>query len=31
MRERTELLSGRFSIKSRLGVGTRIKVGFAIL
>jgi len=30
MRERTELLSGRFSIKSRLGVGTRIKVGFAI-
>lgn len=31
MRERTELLSGRFSLKSRVGSGTRLKAGFAIL
>lgn len=31
MRERTELLSGRFSLKSRPGSGTRLKAGFAIL
>lgn len=31
MRERTELLSGRFSLKSRAGLGTRIKAGFAII
>ena len=31
MRERTELLSGRFSLKSRPGSGTRLRAGFTIL
>lgn len=31
MRERTELLSGRFNLKSRPGMGTRVRAGFAIL
>jgi len=31
MRERTELLSGRFSLKSRVGLGTKIRAGFAII
>ncbi len=31
MRERTELLSGRFSLKSRAGFGTKIRAGFAII
>ncbi|MCP4598257.1 cache domain-containing protein [Neptuniibacter sp.] len=31
MRERTELISGRFSMRSKPGAGTRIRAGFAIV
>lgn len=31
MRERTELLSGRFSIRTKEGAGSRIRAGFSIL
>lgn len=31
MRERTELLSGRFNVKSKPGSGTRVRAGFAII
>jgi len=31
MRERTELLSGRFSVKSRMGSGTKIRAGFTVI
>lgn len=31
MRERTELLSGRFSVRSKPGAGTRIRAGFVLV
>lgn len=31
MRERTELISGHFSMRSRPGAGTRVRAGFAII
>jgi two-component system, NarL family, sensor kinase len=31
MRERTELLSGHFSVRSKPGSGTRIRAGFTLV